>query len=113
LGKYDRLRDELWLAVRDKCMRGVYSFPDTEEGEELCNELASPTYTFNTSGGFKVESKREMKARGVASPNIADALCLTEYFGNIAHRVWTKPKSKDLFKYPITSPLGEYGWMVA
>ena len=88
--KYNRLRDELWCSVRDKCMRGMYSFPDTEEGQELCNELAAPRYTFNTQGGIRVESKRDMKLRGIMSPNIADALCLTEYFANTAFRVWKK-----------------------
>ena len=33
-----------------------------------------------------------MKARGVSSPNIADALCLTEYFSNSATRVFAKNK---------------------
>lgn len=113
IAKHDRLRDELWIAVRDKCMAGVYSFPDTPEGEELCNELASPTYTFNAHGGYKVESKREMKARGIASPNIADALGLSEYFSNTAYRVWKKPDKKSGSRHRVaSSDLGRYGWMV-
>jgi hypothetical protein len=92
--KFHRLRDELWCRVRDKCMKGIYSFPETLNvdgvpiGNELANELASPLYDFNEHGGIKVESKKDMKKRGIASPNIADALCLTEYFHSIAHKVW-------------------------
>ena len=111
--KYDRLRDELWTMVRDKCLAGMYSFPETEEGEELCNELAAPGYSFNAHGGYKIESKREMKNRGIKSPNIADALCLSEYFGNTAHRVWSKPKKNKAKPYYISNYMqySQYSWM--
>lgn len=99
--KYGILRDELWWRVRDKCMRSQYSFPtETMPGEamslgqELANELASPTYEHNSQGGIVVESKRKMKARGILSPNIADALCLSEYFSNISTKVFAKKGDK-------------------
>ena len=114
IAKYDRLRDELWIATRDRCVSHTYGLPDTDGGEELCNELASPTYTFNVHGGYKIESKREMKARGVRSPNMADALCISEYFSNIAYRVWAKPKKKDKRSRVSSSlQLTRHGWMVA
>lgn len=97
--KYDRLRDELWCKVRDKCLLGLFSFPNTKVngeqetlGDKLASELATVRYKFNKHGGYVVESKKEMKARGIASPNIADALCLTEYFSNSATRVFAKDK---------------------
>ena len=61
-------------------------------GQQLTNELSTPRYKFNSHGGYVVESKKDMKARGIASPNIADALCLTEYFHNTATRVFSKEK---------------------
>ena len=95
--KFHKLRDELWCRVRDNCLLGKYSFPDvkvagdTESlGSQLANELASVKYSFNQHGGILVESKKDMKTRGVSSPNIADALCLTEYFSNTATRVFRK-----------------------
>ena len=95
--KYHKLRDELWVKVRDNCFLGKYSFPDvilpgdTESlGNQLANELSTVRYKFNAHGGFVVESKKDMKTRGVNSPNIADALCLTEYFANSATRVFAK-----------------------
>jgi hypothetical protein len=114
IAKFDRLRDELWVAMRDKCVSHLYDIPDTEEGEELCNELASPVYDFNVHGGYKIESKREMKARGVMSPNIADALGLSEYFSNLAYRVWGKKKKKKSTGF-FTSALQttRHGWMTA
>ena len=118
--KFHMLRDELWIAVRDKCMKGQYSFPTGELGEELCNELAMPLYSFNAHGGFKVESKREMKLRGKKSPNIADALCLTEYFHTIAARIWPakgkKKKKKNIQPMPdntVYSSNREHNWMAA
>lgn len=104
--RFDRLRDELWIRVRDNCILGKYSFPDvkvhgdTESlGQQLASELATPRYAFNKQGGYKIESKKEMKIRGLSSPNIADALCLTEYFHNTATRVFNKEKKEDYFKY--------------
>ncbi len=99
--KYDRLRDELWCRVRDKCQLGLFSFPDIKRpqdtismGQEMANELASVRYGFNAHGGIKVESKKELKARGIASPNIADALCLSEYFSNVSTRVFRKKQDR-------------------
>lgn len=101
--KFDRLRDELWCKTRDKCLLGMYNFPDIKRsgdtlslGQELASELASVRYGFNAHGGIKVESKKELKGRGIPSPNIADALCLSEYFSNISTRVFGhRPSHRD------------------
>ncbi|MCC7570614.1 hypothetical protein KO465_04660 [Candidatus Micrarchaeota archaeon] len=105
--KYHRLRDELWCRVRDNCLKGVYSFPDVlvegnypgskmSMGQILANELSSVRYGFNKYGGIVVESKQKMKLRGIASPNIADALCNTEYFHNAATRYFKKKEDDDV-----------------
>lgn len=121
--QYDRLRDELWIRVRDKCLLGMYSFPDTKRpqdveslGQQLAAELASVRYDFNKHGGIKVESKKELKKRGIASPNIADALCLSEYFSNVSTKVF-RPRSsvhRNTNVYPISSyhrVAGRNSWM--
>ena len=99
IGKFNRLRDELWIRVRDNCLLGKYSFPDImvkggieSLGKQLANELACVRYTFNAHGGYIIESKKDLKTRGIASPNIADALCLTEYFSNTSTKVFSKEK---------------------
>jgi len=108
--KADRLRDELWLRVRDKCLMGLYSFPDVKHpddqeslGMQLAGELSSVRYAHNPHGGIKVESKKELKSRGIASPNIADALCLTEYFANVSTKVFRKrePTKVYVMRRPI------------
>jgi len=69
-----RLRDELWLAVRDWLNQRTCKLPSSDE---LRQELCAPTYGFTSNGKIKVEGKSEMKRRGMRSPDIADALCLT------------------------------------
>ena len=72
-----------------------YSFPAANKTEiamsnELCDELSCLTYDFDNQGAYQLESKRQAKLRGVASPNIADALANTEYIHSIAHRLFKK-----------------------
>ena len=43
----------------------------------LKSELATVRYTYTSSGRVKIESKGELKKRGVASPDSADAFVLT------------------------------------
>ena len=118
--KYDRLRDELWCRVRDNCVLGLYSFPSVKPageqesyGDTLANELASVKYGFNKDGGIKVESKKDMKSRGVKSPNIADALCLTEYFANKSTRVFSRKveQSSKVPRYRDSVTFAQ-GWML-
>ena len=122
ISKADRLRDELWLRVREKCLNRQYSFPEiiaagdyVSMGQELANELASPTYDFNKHGGIVVESKKHMKSRGISSPNIADALCLSEYFNAVAHHVWPKAnqKSRRGQVIDLRERYGQNAWQVA
>ena len=126
--KYRRLRDELWWMVRENCAKARYSFPDVKPpgeteslGETLANELASVRYEYNGSQ-LVVESKKALKLRGVASPNIADALCISEDVYSLAHKIFPSKtkKQKELearrssAAYPgrHTSLPGQHDWMV-
>lgn len=122
--KFHRLRDELWCKVRDKCMKGLYNFPATpvqrddgvtiQLGQELANELSSPLYSFDNNGAFIIETKSDMKKRGIMSPNIADALCLTEYFESMAPLLFGNQKRKNKERRPGSSTYGNYdpdAWM--
>jgi hypothetical protein len=74
-----RLRDHLWLEMRDWLADEEPSFvgAEGEHAQDLAGELASVKYKFDSSGRIVVESKDEMKARGLRSPDIADALATT------------------------------------
>jgi phage terminase large subunit len=77
-----KLRDELWVKVKDWLNARACKLP---KDDQLRQELVAPTYTFTSNGKIKVEGKAEMKKRGLRSPDMADALCLT--FASIASRV--------------------------
>lgn len=79
-----RLRDELWFRGRAwfadrKCHipKEFFDPNDSKLIEKLIAELTAPTYDFTHLGKRVVESKADLKKRGVASPNIADAFLLS------------------------------------
>ena len=47
---------------------------DCKECDDLISELSRPLRKYDASGRIKVESKEEMRARGVDSPNLADMM---------------------------------------
>lgn len=72
--KYNRLRDELWFKAREWfAARDVQIVAD----DDLIAELTLPTYKITSAGKIQVESKDDLKRRGVTSPDLADAFCLT------------------------------------
>jgi hypothetical protein len=76
--RFHRRRDELWWLAREFfASRQCAVLPAIELRDKLKAELATPTYGYLPSGRIKVESKLELKARNVPSPNLADALVLT------------------------------------
>jgi hypothetical protein len=50
---------------------------------DLKQDLAAPTYKFTSSDKMQLESKDDMKSRGLPSPDLGDALALT-----FAHQVY-------------------------
>lgn len=50
--------------------------PDIENLEQLKFELCTPRKEYDLNMRLKVESKKDMKKRGIASPNIADAFVM-------------------------------------
>jgi hypothetical protein len=92
---YTNLRAELWFRLKGWLEARDCRLPN-EEG--LFAELVSPRYSFASNGKRKVESKDEMKRRGLPSPDKADALCLTmatdaatALYGVAAGGGWNKP----------------------
>ena len=71
---YHKLKDELWDKCRAWLERRDVKLP---EDQTLVNQLISVRKDFTPSGKMRVESKRDMRKRGEASPDRADALVLT------------------------------------
>lgn len=70
--KYVNRRAEMWGLMRDWLGRGA-----VPKDEELAVDLTNVEYSFNKNDQIQLERKESMKARGLASPDNADALALT------------------------------------
>jgi phage terminase large subunit len=54
----------------------ISSMIDEATLEQLKNELSTPRQDRDRSGKVKVESKIDLKKRGIVSPNLADAVVM-------------------------------------
>lgn len=95
---YANLRAELWYKARSWFSTRDSRIPNDDQ---LKGELVSPRYRFTSNGKIQVESKEEMKKRGLSSPDRADAFVLT--FATEAaiathggYRSWGKPIRRNL-----------------
>jgi phage terminase large subunit len=74
--RFANLRAELYWGIREAAERGTLDLDP--EDEDVIVQLSSIQYTHRTSdGAIQIESKKEMKRRGMGSPDNADALVLT------------------------------------
>ena len=96
---YQNLRAELWFKVKAWLEQRDVRIP---KNEHLLAELVSPRYKFSSSGKMIIESKDQMKKRGIASPDLADAVCLTfasnaaTAGGQTGFANWKKPIKRQL-----------------
>lgn len=73
-GMYNNLRTELWFKTKAWLEDRNCRIP---KNEDLLAELTSIRYSFASSGKMAAESKDQMRKRGLRSPDLADAVCLT------------------------------------
>ena len=86
---FTRLRDEIWWKLREDFQAGIIGFkPGLAHVDDLVGELGSIHYNHQRTAKekIKIESKQEMRDRGVESPNLADALCLARYASRFVGR---------------------------
>jgi hypothetical protein len=89
--KYFNRRAELWCLMRD----WIVESGCLPEARDLETDLTAPEYWFDGRNRYVLEKKEDMKERGLASPDNADALALT-FHAAIAPRKkvdepdWTK-----------------------
>lgn len=86
--KFANLKAELWWVMRDafhktyQYVMGVADYPADElislpDDVQLCKELSLPLWHLTPSGKIQIETKDQLKKRGIKSPDFADALALT------------------------------------
>jgi hypothetical protein len=69
--RYANKRAEMWGSLRAWLPTGAI-----EDDKDLSDQLLAPTYGYNGRDEIQLERKSDMRARGVASPDMADALAL-------------------------------------
>jgi hypothetical protein len=72
--RYLNKRAEMWGGMKEWLTEQPAQIPDSDT---LHADLTGPHYTYDSSTRLKLESKPEMKKRGVRSPDEGDALALT------------------------------------
>ena len=86
--RFRNARAEAWWLLRDRCRKtyerahGINDHPIEEcislpDDNDLLMQLSQPTYFYTAGGLIQIESKEDMKARGIPSPDHADALMMT------------------------------------
>jgi hypothetical protein len=93
-------RAEIWCAMREWLKGGAIP-----EDTQLRDELIGPQYGYNKDNLIQLESKADMKKRGLSSPDIADALALTFAYPVAAPSFETEPKQVVL---PDYNPIETY-----
>lgn len=78
--KYFNKRAEIWGALRDWLPTGCIHELIPGQDRTLVDELTGPTYSLSNKEELQLESKKDMRRRGIPSPNVADALALTFAF---------------------------------
>jgi hypothetical protein len=100
---YGNKRAEMWGKMKEWLKSA--SIP---KDRFLKTDLISPMMKPDSRGTIFLESKKDMKARGLASPDAADAICVTFAFP-VAHREYTEPKRRVISDRGMVAT----GWMGA
>jgi hypothetical protein len=69
---YANKRSEMWGFLKDWCNVGC--LPDDRD---LAADLTNVEYGYDAANALQLESKQDMRRRGLASPDDGDALALT------------------------------------
>jgi hypothetical protein len=92
--KHAYFRDYMWGRLKDWMLQGAI-----DADPQLEADLVGPGVVPDRQQRVKLESKEQMKARGIDSPDDADALALT-----FAHPVnIAKPKTQSTFHAPVSA----------
>jgi hypothetical protein len=67
-------RAEMWLNMKNVLQEGRFQIPDDDA---LHADLTSCGYKYDSAGRLVLESKQDMRKRGMPSPDSADAMALT------------------------------------
>lgn len=86
--RYDDLTTDMWASMKDLLEKKQIVL---EDDEQTVAQLSSRKYGMTSNGKIKIEPKKEMKKRGLDSPDRADALALALYLGKIKKHTGSAP----------------------
>lgn len=89
--RYNDLTTDMWATMRDLLSEKNISI---EDDEETVAQLSSRKYRMASNGKLEIEPKKEMKKRGLDSPDRADALALSLYLGKIKKYTGSAPSAE-------------------
>lgn len=78
--KFANKRAEIWGSMRNWLKTGSIPEIVVDSDKTLVDELTGPTFSLNIKEATQLEGKKDMRRRGVPSPNVADALACTFAF---------------------------------
>jgi hypothetical protein len=86
---YANRRAEMWHSIAQWLKDGGTLPKNQPESQDIEDDLTSPEYFYSMKGKMQLESKEDMKERGLPSPDDGDALALT----------FAAPISVDIARY--------------
>lgn len=95
-------RAECWWNMRE----WISDIGVLPEDNRIKDDLTAPEYFYTDKGQVMLESKKDMKKRGLRSPDVADALALT-FAHKVVKQMRAKRKAKthyDVANYGLDSP---------
>ena len=93
-------RAEMWATMKAVLAEGRFAIPDSDS---LMADLCSVGYRYDSAGRLVLESKQDIRKRGMPSPDEADAvaLCFTEPGGAAVAPKFIPPRKRDLSRYIV------------
>lgn len=85
---YNNITTHMWSCLRELLKNKEI---EIEEDAETVAQLASRKYRISSNGKIEVEGKKEMKKRGLGSPDRGDAAALAVYLGKIKKHTGSMP----------------------
>ena len=85
---YNNLTTHMWAVLRD--LLGDRQI-EIEDDADTFAQLSVRKYFMASNGKLELESKKEMKKRGVSSPDRADAAALSTYLGKVKRYTGSVP----------------------
>lgn len=90
---YNNLTTHMWAVLKDLLKSKQI---EIEDDPDTFAQLSVRKYFMASNGKLELESKKEMKKRGVSSPDRADAAALSVYLGKIKKYTGSAPSKEAL-----------------